>query len=216
MLTRDEKSRFCSLAASLMAPPEGALLEELEDEASRSLLNKAFPAAGGDGRLPALLAGGVRGAEFVAALRTEYGRLFGQWEGAAISLVESTHKPWTADGECRMVFSRSTGLLMGDAALHMRELYRQAGLEVPEEFLSTPDHLVLELEFLGILYRSASQRQVRGFIADHLDWVSGLEAELEQAGSHPFYRDAVGMIRRFLERERTQGEGEGHGEKKVH
>ncbi len=216
MLTADEKARFCSLAAALLAPPEGALFAELRTEASRSLLEKAFREWGGGSQSPALFSGEEDGEDPVAALRAEYGRLFGPREGAGISLVESTYKPWTADGECRMVFSRSTGLLMGDAALHMQELYRQSALEVPEEFLSTPDHLVLELEFLGLLYRSASQRQVGGFIGDHLDWVPGLEAELEKAGAHPFYRDAVGMIRRFIESQKIKGEVGGHGEKTVH
>ena len=56
-------------------------------------------------------------------LQGEYERLFGQWEGERISLVESTYKPWTTDKECGMVFAASKGLVMGDSALHMQELY---------------------------------------------------------------------------------------------
>jgi len=194
MLTLDEKARFCSLAALLLAPPDDALIDELRDEQMRALLAKARQELGGNGLPPAPI---------LSTLKAEYARPFGQWEGEAISLVESTHKPWTTDGECKMVFSASTGLLMGDSALHMRELYRQSDLEVPAEFGSMPDHLVLELEFLGLLYRAASQRQIEGFIGDHLGWITELQAQMEEAVSHPFYRGVVELIRCFLEKEKT-------------
>ena len=67
--------------------------------------------------------------ESLPALQEEYARLFGPWD-EKISLVESTYKPWTGDKQCGMVFAASKGLVMGDHALHMLELYRQSSLEV--------------------------------------------------------------------------------------
>ena len=148
-------------------------------------------------------------------MRAEYERLFGQWEGERISLVESTYKPWTTDKGCGMVFAASRGLVTGDSALHMRELYRQASLKVPVQFRSMPDHLALELEFLALLYRSGSVERIERFIGDHLDWVPELKAAVEKADPHPFYRNAVEIIHQFLQQEGKR-EGYDHGEKKIH
>ena len=115
-----------------------------------------------------------------------------------------------------MVFAASKGLVMGDSALHMRELYRQASLEVPEEFRSMPDHLVLELEFLALLYHSATPEQIEGFIGDHLDWIPELKERMEKANPHPFYRNAVELIHLFLQHETKNGKVKNHGQKKIH
>ncbi len=115
-----------------------------------------------------------------------------------------------------MVFAASTGLLMGDCALHMQEIYRQLSLEVPEEFRSMPDHLVLELEFLALLYRFASDEQIERFIEDHLDWIPELKGAMEKANPHPFYRNAVELIHLFLQHETKNGKVKDHGQKKIH
>jgi TorA maturation chaperone TorD len=107
------------------------------------------------------------------------------------------------------------GLVMGDSALHMQAVYRQLSLEVPEVFGSMPDHLVLEMEFLALLYRSGSVEQTQRFIGDHLDWVPELKAALEKANPHPFYREAVEIIHLFLQQE-AKNEGYDHGQKKIH
>ena len=153
--------------------------------------------------------------ESLSALQEEYTRLFGEWE-EKISLVESTYKPWTKDKECGMVFAASKGLVMGDYALHMLELYRQSSLEVPEAYRSRPDHLVLELEFLALMYRSASDEQIERFIGDHLDWIPELKEAMEKAKPHPFYRNAVELLHLFLQNETKNGKVKDHGQKKIH
>ena len=149
-------------------------------------------------------------------MQREYDRLFAGLPGQKISLVESTYKPWTGDGSCALAFAGDKGLLMGDAALHMREIYRQSSLEVPEDLRSTPDHLLLELEFLSLLYHSATPERIQGFIEDHLDWVPDLKERLAQADPHPFYRRAIELINLFLEHERKEGKARNHGPKNVH
>jgi TorA maturation chaperone TorD len=215
-MTNGEKERFCSFAASMIAPPDDALVDDLRGEEFRSLLTGSLGEGGGDGELSALIGGEGCREDLLYALQGEYARLFGQWEGKRISLVESAYKPWTTDKGCGMVFAASTGLVMGDSALHMLELYRQLSLTVPEQFRSMPDHLVLELEFLALLYRCASNGQIERFIGDHLDWIPELRRELETADPHPFYRDAVEIIRLFLHNEAKNGKVDDHGQKKIH
>lgn len=214
-MTNSEKDRFCAFAASLLAPPEVAMVNDLRQAGLRPLIERYVREWGGDGQLPSVWIKEASREDFLSTLQEEYERLFDQWEGEKISLVESTYKPWTEDKGCGMVFAASKGLFMGDCALHMRAIYRQLSLEVPEAFGSMPDHLVLELEFLGLLYRSGSVEQIERFIGDHLDWIPELKAALEKADPHPFYRDAVEIIDLFLKQE-VKKEGYDHGQKKIH
>ena len=213
-MTNAEKERFCAFAASIIAPPDGALLDELGQDEFRALIGEIVSQRDGAKQLP-LFADGENREGFLSALQAEYERLFGQWEGR-ISLVESTYKPWTTDKGCGMVFAASTGLVMGDSALHMQAIYRQLSLEVPDMFQSMPDHLVLEMEFLALLYRSGSAEQIERFIGDHLDWIPELKAVLEEADPHPFYRNAVEIIHQFLQQEANSGKVDDHGQTKIH
>lgn len=212
-MTNSEKERFCLLAASLFAPPDGAVLADLGRVEIRSLIEEYGREWGAEGRLAEGLAGTGEGA--LSVLQEEYARLFGAWQ-EKISLVESTYKPWTGDRRCGMVFAASKGLVMGDHALHMLELYRQASLEVPEEYRSMPDHLCLEMEFLALLYRWASAEQIERFIADHLDWIPELKEAVEKAAPHPFYRSAAELLLRFLRCESCNGKVTDHGQKTIH
>lgn len=212
-MTNAEKERFCLLAASLLAPPDEGFLADLRQEGLRSLLGAYARQWGADERLAEGLVQG--GNSSLPVLREEYSRLFGAWQ-EKISLVESTYKPWTGDRQCGMVFAASKGLVMGDPALHMRELYRQSSLEVPEEYRSMPDHLCLEMEFLALLYRWAAPEQIARFIADHLDWIAEFEESVGKAAAHPFYRSAVELLHLFLRCETRNGKVTDHGQKTIH
>ena len=215
-MTNEEKGNFCALAASLLAPPDEETVGQLKEREIQSLLKENILECGGDPGLLARLAEEKDSTSDLAALQREYERLFASLRGQRISLVESTYKPWTGDGSCALALAGDKGLLMGDAALHMREIYRHLSLEVPEEFRSTPDHLLLELEFLSLLYHSATPEQIQGFIEDHLDWVLDLKERVDQADPHPFYRKAIELINRFLEHERKEGKAKNHGSKNLH
>lgn len=115
-----------------------------------------------------------------------------------------------------MVFAASKGLFMGDCALHMIEIYRQLSLEVPEAFRSMPDHIILELEFLALLYKTAPNEQAERFIGDHLDWIPDLKAMLEKSNPHPFYRNTVELLQLFLQNETNTRKVKHHGQKKIH
>lgn len=215
-MTNAEKEYFCAWAASLLAPPDGAMTAELNQDAIRSLGEENVREWGGDPRLLAEFFAEKTPEDLLPALQGEYARLFTDGHGEKISLVESTHKPWTQDSGCALAFAGTKGLLMGDCALHMRQMFLKLSLEVPEEFRSTPDHLVLELEFLSFLYHSASQEQIQRFIEDHLDWIPNLRDQMGQANPHPFYRNAIELINLFLLYEKIGGKVKDHGPQNLH
>ena len=182
------KSDFAPSPHLLFAPPDETIVDDLQQDELLSLIGEYVRKWGGDGQLPTGFIQGADKEEILCALQGEYTRLFGEWE-EKISLVESTYKPWTRDKQCGMVFAASTGLLMGDYALHMLELYRQSSLEVPEAYRSMPDHLVLELEFLALMYRFASDEQIERFIGDHLDWIPELKGAMGESQTPPLLQE---------------------------
>ena len=200
-MTNEEKGAFCAFAASLLTEPDAEMVASLDQEGVGSLLDGCVRACGGDEDLAALFIGQSRRDGFLTDIQAEYARLFGPWEGRKISLVESTYKPWTADKTCPLGFSGEKGLLMGDCALHIQNIFRTLSLKVPPDFLGMPDHLVLELELLSYLYRFASEDQIGQFIEDHLDWIPNLRDELQRADPG-FYGRAVERLLDFLNRER--------------
>ena len=214
-MTNREKEQFCAFAASLFAPPYGTIVDDLQKDGLLSVIGATVRNWGGGGRFHAGSPQAKDKAGYLSVLQNEYARLFGERE-EKISLVESTYKPWTDDKECKMVFAASKGLIMGDHALHMQELYRQASLEIPEEYRSRPDHLVLELEFLALMYRFAPDEAIERFIGDHLDWIPELKAAMENAKAHPFYANAVELLHLFLQKETKIEKAKEHEQKKIH
>ncbi len=95
--------------------------------------------------------------------------------------------------------------------MHMAALFQSAGLETPEEFGACPDHLVLELEFLAVLYGAATDRGVKQFMHDHLDWIPEMKEKLMECEPHPFYRTAGEALDTFLRGEKERLEREENG-----
>jgi TorA maturation chaperone TorD len=151
---------------------------------------------------------------FLKELEEEYDRLFSGLNGKGISLVESFYKPWTQDPHCTLPFASARGLLMGDSGLHLLEIFRQCGLEIANEFRGSPDHLVMELEFLSFLYRWATDLEIKQVIEDHLDWIPLLKEEIERSYPNPFYRSVLEILDLFLGKERERLEV-GNGEKAI-
>ena len=102
-IARSEKENFSSLMAAVFAPPDQALLADL---AQAQLL---FPRVGGI---------------TLELLQEEYDRLFANWGGESISLIESTYKTWTLDRDCGLPFAGKKGAIMGDYALHLESIFR--------------------------------------------------------------------------------------------
>jgi TorA maturation chaperone TorD len=194
-MARSEKENIFNLLAAVFAPPDQALLADLSQAWS------LFPRTG---------------KTTLETLQKDYDRLFANGGGKNISLIESTHKAWTADGNCRLPFAGQKGWVMGDSALHLQSILRALSLEVPPDFQGIPDHLVLELELLSYLYRSGSEDRILNFIEDHLDWIPELAAQIREAAPDSFYREAVERLDDFLSREKYSSKERKNGPARIH
>jgi putative dimethyl sulfoxide reductase chaperone len=215
-MTSQAKEYFCQLLASLFYPPDQELVKQIHQKTLYSFFEKYIQSRGGT---EDLLKGFLTKEEFenlLEDLKNEYGRLFSSLSEESISLVESFYKPWTRDASCSLPFASDRGLLMGDSAVHLLEIYHQCGLEVSEEFKGCPDHIAMELEFLSYLYQWATDIEIRKFIEDHLDWIPFLKEELKRFRPHSFYVSTLEVLDLFLNKERERLEVEGNGKKKIH
>lgn len=215
-MTAQEKGYFCQLLASLFYTPDRELAKQIYQGDVYSFFEKYVQSSERDGDLiKGFLMEGDSETVF-RNLKEAYERLFLGVSGEGISLVESFYKPWTQDPRCPLPFASERGLLMGDSALHLFEIYRQCGLEVSEEFKSCPDHIVMELEFLSYLYQWATDIEIKTFIEDHMDWILLPKEEFKRFHPHPFYVSTLEVLDLFLNKERERLEVEGHGKKKIH
>jgi TorA maturation chaperone TorD len=213
-MTTQEKEYFCQVLAALFSPPDPELVKQIYQRTLHSFFEKHSQSwEGGKDLLEGFLIRG-EGENLLRDLKDEYNRLFSGLSEESVSLVESFYKPWTQDTRCFLPFASERGLLMGDSALHLLEIYHQCGLEVSEEFKGCPDHIAMELEFLSYLYQWATDIEIKRFIEDHLDWIPFLKEEFKQFHPHPFYVSTLEVLDLFLNRERERLEG--NGKKKIH
>lgn len=165
----------------------------------------------GDLNLKGFLPQGDQG-DILLKMREEYQRLFQNPQSNDLWWVESIHKVWTNDPECRLSMAGEKGYLMGDSALHVRELYQFFGLQVPENFSGMPDHIVLELEFLAFLIEEGAGEFVRAFLRDHLDWIPEMVRRSQECHPSPFYCSVLETLETFVKSEMKETESEALGD----
>ena len=202
-----EKEYFCQLLASLFYPPDVELVKQIRQRTLYSFFEEYIESQGEEKDILKGFIEKERSENLLEELKDEYGRLFSGLSQDSISLVESSYKPWTEDPHCPLPFASERGLLMGDSALHLLEVYNQCGLEASEEFKGCPDHMAMELEFLSYLYRWATDVEIKLFIEDHLNWIPFLKEELNRRDPHPFYVSALEVLALFVNREGERLEG---------
>lgn len=195
---------LCQTIAALFSPPDTDAIREFRETEALTFLEESFAFLGGDSSFFDRTRHSQDLRTFLANWPDEYGRLFAGPNGDSVSLVESFYKSWTLDPECSLSFAREKGLLRGDSALHVSALYQSCGMEVTEEFKACPDHLSVELEFLSLLYEQATDREIKAFISDHLDWVPLLRQELMRLTPHPAYDLAIAILDLFLRIEKER------------
>jgi len=214
-MTNQEKEFLCHVLSAFFYPPDQELAERVNQGAVRNFFQKTVQSLKGiEGLLRGFQMEGTSDT-ILQEMKGAYERLFSGVNGRGISLVESSYKPWTEDSHCPLPFASEKGLLMGDSAQHLREVYRHCRLEISEEFRSAPDHLCMELDFLSFLYQRANDAHIKRFLEDHLDWLPLLKDELDRVRPHPFYRGLTGILILLVDRERERLEGDGNGKKDV-
>lgn len=113
--------------------------------------------------------------------------------------VESVYKVWTNDPTAQVSIAKSKGYIMGDCALHMKHLLKQYQIELPEGYENTPDHLTIILEFCAYLQKNATDKHLKIFVNDHLDWLHLFEEELMMISDSFFYVNTTSLLREILE-----------------
>ena len=89
--------------------------------------------------------------------------------GKGVFPVESVYRPWTEDSSCLLPFSFSGGYLNGDAAMHLRAILSDLGIDEEQLNGLQPDHIAVELNVLALLLE-CNDRAAQIFFSDHLGW----------------------------------------------
>ena len=107
------------------------------------------------------------------------------------------------------VYLEQRQALMEESTHQVRELYRQAGLELDPAYNSPPDHISAELEFLGYLLilqdkaEAAEQEQIlelsRRFLGQHLGaWIEPFTNVMEKGAGTEFYQALARLSRQLV------------------
>ncbi|MBM4339079.1 MAG: hypothetical protein FJ110_06015 [Deltaproteobacteria bacterium] len=199
-----KKANIARALAWLLTEPDEEMAEALKRGEIYYFFSNCFkPIDRKDFNLERFLPKGYQG-YILPMMKEEYQRLFQNPQSNDLWWVESVHKAWTSDPECRLSMAREKGYVMGDSALHMLELYRASGMEIPEAFSGLPDHIVLELEFLAFLIEKGSDKDVRTFMRDHLDWVSEMVKRVREYQPSAFYSAVFEALEVFIESEKKE------------
>ncbi len=138
--------------------------------------------------------------EVFEKLKSEYYPLFAGPIPPFALPVESVYKEWAAEEGA--ILSNQKGLLMGDSAIDMINIYKSEGIEIPSQFSAMPDHIALLLEYAAHLCESASLDEQKKFISGHFDWLEHFREDVFLLSKSKFYRCAVDLTLRFIRNER--------------
>lgn len=112
---------------------------------------------------------------------------------------------------------RLKGLLSQAPAWEVEEFYRKCGLVVREDLRFLPDHLGMELEFMGYLAGREAEALLKedqnsaaewrrfqyDFFHNHLEkWAFAFLQDIGRYAFHPFYKSIGALASRFLEEEK--------------
>jgi TorA maturation chaperone TorD len=145
-------------------------------------------------------------------IAVEYARLFAVPGDQAVRPYESVYCDTLAidtTTACSPYFDPEpivgglTGFLHGPSANAVRDAYQHAGFSVEPGCHELPDHLAIELEFMGRLLERGEVDQANTFFTNHLGrWAFRCLNDIKQEASAGFYRAAADALAVFLHRER--------------
>ncbi len=139
--------------------------------------------------------------EDLDSLKVDYARLF-------VGPYKLSAPPYGS------VYLEGERKIMGISTDAVRDAYREAGLDVAEDFHDLPDHIAAELEFMYFLICREVERALasdlqgtlaylerqRHFLASHLGgWVASFARDVEASAEKGFYRNLVRCTRLFVE-----------------
>lgn len=105
------------------------------------------------------------------------------------------------------------GRLMGEPVSQVLQTYREAGLDMRQDYEALPDHIAAEAEFMSYLVQQAAeasqsgdgevaeiwQARQRAFLAEHLlRWGPPFLAKVATSARQPFYRLLATVTETFL------------------
>jgi len=188
------RSVYFLLARIFTDVPDALLLKQLQsagifEEMARHGFNVGLPDSG---PLDSLL----------DELEIEYTKTFIQSD-AHVPLYGSVHSPKEGD----------RGRLWGDSTVEVKKMIEAAGLEFAPHYGGIPDHLSIELEFLGRLVEAegkAAEKQDQKtvlklryveaqFIRENLlSWFPDFASKVTERDPHPFYGSFVKFCGEWL------------------
>ncbi|MBI2528413.1 MAG: molecular chaperone TorD family protein [Candidatus Rokubacteria bacterium] len=195
------------LATVFLTPPGAGLVAPLLDAEVLSELGRRFGEEA-VAELRSFRDGFLGGYE---SLDQEYQGLFVVPLGRYVTPYEAVYRDEHVVGD-QVV----RGLLLGPSTVAIKALYREAGVEVVEEVCELPDHVGLELGYLGTLCEAEAQAAERGdadgvararglqrrLLHDHLlAWVPSLCGRLRDLAPGPFYRGIAALTEAALRHE---------------
>jgi len=183
----DGRINFSELFAQLSEFFKEPTEEFAGDVASGRLLDyfkEAFSSLGLD---TSCLSGLSVSGDVYNSIKEEYRRLFLGPMPPYIVPVESIYKKWSNDPECKLPMAAEKGYLMGDPAMDMIRRYQACDIVIPDKYVSMPDHIALELEYMAFLCGNADVAEQREFASTHLDWTDELSKDIRNLGGNNFY-----------------------------
>ncbi len=195
------------LAAAFLEPPGEGLVGPLRADGFLDGLEEVFGAAA---------VGELR--EFVRGFRGDYQGLDQEFQSLFMVPLGRYVTPYEAvyRDDREMGDTRVRGLLMGPSTLAVKQLYREAGAAISEDFKDLPDHVGLELACMEFLCAAEARawdredldevRRVRAFqrrlVHDHLlQWVPALCGQIREKAAGPFYRGIASVAEAYLRSE---------------
>ncbi|MHB1406591.1 MAG: TorD/DmsD family molecular chaperone [Desulfitobacteriaceae bacterium] len=171
-------------------------------------LKAGLPAVPGKEEMLAALARAAAEREYFKEIQLDYDALFRVPGPKLIFPYESCYTRRNIDG--------SFGRLWQEPAQDMQRILKEWDLSFAEGWDLIPDHIAVELFFMGHLCSVQGQQNLQGgdrdmlgewqarFMENHLsNWVFELLDNLERKAETPFYRGLARLLRAFLEEEKT-------------
>lgn len=104
------------------------------------------------------------------------------------------------------VYLEKTWQVMGESTIDVFQRYREAGLEITEDFKEPPDHMAVELEFMYYLIFKHLEtgdedyfKRQQAFLSSHLGkWADSFTGLVRQHAQTDFYRYLASLTQKFV------------------